>query len=316
MLDLLSRNQADDAAALGASYVAEVRLGVAEAVRRILAVPDEALDYARAKVALDRIIDPTIDADAVRAELDRLTECARRLAGASPSEGAKLAALRTLIYESGPWNEHRPFVYDHSNFQNIRLKLMSHYLETRLGNCISMPILFLMLADRLGLNVALSMAPNHMLLRFTNEGGRTINLEATSGANPARDAWYREIMPMSDRSVGSGLYLRTLSRRESVAFMVTTVMEDLKIKRRHREVAAVCEIILGHNARCGMTLANLGAAYGRIIMAEFLERYRSTFLIPLPLRAQYLLLLQRSDAAFAAAEALGWEPAALDKPKQ
>lgn len=121
-----------------------------ETVRAVLSLPDQELDYAQAQIVCDQIIDPTVDEQALLAELCRMTEAARRLAGPSVGDERKLTALRTLIYKSGPWNGLRPFAYDHAGFRSIRCKLLSHYLETRLGNCVSMPILFLILADRLG----------------------------------------------------------------------------------------------------------------------------------------------------------------------
>lgn len=40
------------------------------------------------------------------------------------------------------------------------MKLLSRYLDSRRGDCVSMPILFLILADRLGLDVSLSTRRN------------------------------------------------------------------------------------------------------------------------------------------------------------
>ncbi|HLL58308.1 MAG TPA: hypothetical protein VK391_00255 [Allosphingosinicella sp.] len=114
-------------------------------MKAVFAVPDDRIDYAQAKLALDKIVDPSLDVAATMAELDQMAEEARRLAGPSPTEGDLLAALRKLIYESGPWNGYRPFAYDHSDpyGDHISNKLLHAYLATRLGNCISMPVLFL-----------------------------------------------------------------------------------------------------------------------------------------------------------------------------
>jgi hypothetical protein len=79
--------------------------------------------------------------------------------------------------------------------------------------------------------------------------------------------------------------------------------------RRFEEAVAVSEIILRHNPRDGLTLANQGNAFCRMIEAEFLDKYRTAFLIPMALRPRYLRLLQRNHAAFAAARKLGWEHA-------
>jgi tetratricopeptide (TPR) repeat protein len=152
------------------------------------------------------------------------------------------------------------------------------------------------------------MAPVHFYLRHRDESGRITNLETTSGALPARDVWIRQTRQVSDRGIETGFYMRSLSRREGVAAMALTIVEHLMGQRQFREAVAVLEIILRHNPRDGIAWANLGNAYHRILQNEFLDRYGSHFLIPLQQRANYLMLLQRNHAAFAAAKALGWEP--------
>src|SRR3954468_16265075 len=206
-------------------------------VQGVLSVPDDQLDYARAKLAFDRIVDPSLNAEATLAEIDRLASRASALAGANASSAQRLSALRRVIYESGEWNGGRPFAYDHADplGQNIRNKLISTYLATRRGNCVSMPILFLLVGERIGLNLALSTAPLHIFLRYTDESRREINLEATSGALPARTLWYRQNLPMTDRAIESGLYMRTLTRREAIAHMAGTIVDSLMGERRFRE---------------------------------------------------------------------------------
>lgn len=289
---------------------------VAERVRAILSVPDHQLDYARAKLALDKIIDPSFDEDAVLAELDQMVATVGSLIGNDLSEPAKLAGLRKLIYEEGPWNQHRPFAYDHSDpfGDHLPNKLLHNYLAKRLGQCVSMPTLFLILADKLGLNVALASAPEHIFLRYTDPKGRAINLEPTSGAHPARAEWFRQCFPMSDRSIESGLYMRTLTRRESVALMATTVMEHLRAERRQEELIAVCGIILEHDPRAGMVLVVQGSAYGFLLRQEFEQRYPVPFLIPEHLRARRLMLIERNNSLIEAAEALGWESSEYSPP--
>ncbi len=169
-----------------------VPAGIADAVAALLSAPEAELDYARAKVALDFLVDPGVTLLRPFVELDRLTAAARDMAGAGADEAARLRAVRAVIYEAGPWNEWRRFDYDHDDFRKMPSKLLSHYLTSRRGNCVSMPILFLILADRLRIDVSLAMAANHLFVRWRNENGKIVNLETTSGANPARDEWLRQ----------------------------------------------------------------------------------------------------------------------------
>jgi regulator of sirC expression with transglutaminase-like and TPR domain len=282
-----------------------------EVVRRTLSLPDDRLDYAEAKLAFDRAIDPSIDADWVLAELDSMTVKARELAGASPDDAAKLNALRKLIYESGPWNAHRSSEYDHAdpfgpNSCNSRL---DSYLRTGRGNCVSMPILFLILGERLRLDLSLALAPGHMLVIFRAKSGCTLNLETTSGAQPARLEWLRQEMPMSDLALTNGVYMRPLPKREAVAHMASTIGEHMIETGRYGEALALAELILSRLRHPHfMTLRS--QAYDHVIHREFGGRYPSEALKSPLFRARYLMLEQRSQASYDAALALGWSPGA------
>lgn len=279
-------------------------------VRGVMSLPDDQLDYGRAKLAFDRIVDPSLNADAALAEIDRLAGSASALAGPNSSPAARLSALRRVIYESGGWNGSRPFSYDHADplGQNVRNKLISTYLATRRGNCVSMPILFLIVGERMGLNLSLSTAPLHIFLRYSDEGGREINLEATSGALPARTIWYRQNLPMTERAIESGLYMRTLTRREAVAHMASTIVDFLMGEGRFQEAIDVAEIILRHYPHDGYTLVKLGSAYGELMRIEFLERFPPPAPVPAALQQRFLFLAQQNQHTFEAAETLGWEP--------
>jgi len=69
-----------------------------------------------------------------------------------------------------------------------------------------MPFLFIILGDKLGIDVTASTAPLHVFVKFTDTDGKTYSLETTSGANFSRDAWYREQMPMTNQAIDNGVY--------------------------------------------------------------------------------------------------------------
>jgi regulator of sirC expression with transglutaminase-like and TPR domain len=279
------------------------------AVEAVLAPPEAELDYARAKLAFDRIIDPTVDAKVVLAELDRMADAARELAGPAPDDAAKLSALRRLIYNGGPWNGSRPFEYDHSDpfGPNRCNSLLSSYLATKRGNCVSMPILFLILAQRFGLNVALATAPEHVFVRCTIAGGRTLNLETTSGAHPARDEWYQQNFRISKRAIETGLYLRTLTKREGTVVMAAVVIEWLHEQRRFEEVIALCKALLEHHPRDSHIILSQGSAYGKLL-EQFRRKYPVPGTAPPAQAVCAFTCMERNISLFAAAERLGWAP--------
>lgn len=278
--------------------------------RRVAAILDASArtSFLQAKVALDALIGGTFQLRDPR--LERLADAVRQMAGPNPTDRYKLAAIRRAVYESGPWNENRAFRYDQADPLGLHVenKLLSTYFRTRLGNCVSMPILFLILAERAGLNVGLAVAPLHLFVRYVDPAGETFNVEATSGGHFARDEWYRQNIAMSDRAIASGLYMRSLSRVESMAVLATTVVECLEDTGRNQEAVDVCDVILEHSHRDGFTMVKKGTAIARIMQAEFIDRYPSPAALPEPLRERYRALAEQNREAFRAAEALGWEP--------
>lgn len=278
------------------------------AVKAVLERLDSELDYTLAKIAFDRIIDPSVDANAVLAELDRMAGVAHKLAGPDADDGAKLAALQMLIYQRGPWNDHRPFSYDQNDPLGSRMKnkLLHNYLARRLGQCVSMPALFLILAERLGLDIALVSAPEHLFVRAILDG-RTFNLETTSGALPARDEWLRQNFPITDRSIESGLYLRSLSKREGVATLALTVIEHLVEHARHDDVIRLCKLILSHHPREANAMVWQASTYAKLL-DRFRQNHPNPFAVSPAKRAHVYLLVERNMTLFAQAERLGWVP--------
>jgi hypothetical protein len=135
-----------------------------------------------------------------------------------------------------------------------------------------------------------------------------LNLETTSGALPARDSWIRRSFPMTDLALKNGLYLRSLSDREAVAHMASTLNEHLMAQGQYREVSILSQVILEHCPRDIHALLSLGAAAGHLLEVKFERNYPTPFLIPPLLRPHYLRLCQLNEEVFRFARQLGWEP--------
>jgi regulator of sirC expression with transglutaminase-like and TPR domain len=233
----------------------------------------------------------------------------------SPSSTAKLQALKRYIYEPGEWNSFQPYQYDLDDPLGNKLsnKLLPRYLESKKGNCVTMPLLFVILGQRLGIDVTAATAPLHILVKFKDETGTTYNLETTSGANPARDVWYREQMPMTDEAVANGVYLRPLTRKETVAIMVTTLAEHYFEQREFEKAITVSDLTLEYYPRDVEAMVRKGSAYYRLLAKYYLEKYRSPDEIPDRAKGHFAYLSHHNLQWFAKAEALGWrEPSKAD----
>ena len=148
------------------------------------ALPDDRVNFAEAKLAVDRLIDPSTDTAALRRELDHWERAIRSNMPAGANGRQTVDALLKTMYEPGPWNDGRPFSYDLDDplGKDLFNKRLATYLATRKGNCVSMPILVAILGQRLGLTITLSTAPHHVMAMFADDSQQAwVYIEATGG---------------------------------------------------------------------------------------------------------------------------------------
>lgn len=279
-----------------------------EAIRQMLALPEDKIDLAKAKLTIDQMVDPATDVRATMAQLDSIARSVASRLPADANSRTKVEALRAQIYEAGPWNENRPFSYDLDDpfGRTLRNKLLATYLATRKGNCISMPMLFIVVGQKLGLDVTATTAPEHVLVKYRDEAGSLYNLETTSGAGFTSDGWIKSQIPMSEESLNNGLYLRRLSKRETVAVMLGTLMEHYGREGRHEDRLALARLALEHAPKDISAMMQVHAAYGGMIQRDFRARYSSPRDIPMEQRARYIELNREGQAWLQKSEALGW----------
>ena len=275
-----------------------------------MSMPDDKIDFARAKLTFDELYDPaSTNIDASLKQIDGMVQTIRAMAGPQATPQLRLVALRTYIYKAGPWNDNNPFTYDFADplGRKSSNQLLATYLRTRRGNCVSMPMLFVALAQRLGLDVTLSTAPHHVFVKYHDDAaGRWINLETTSGANPARDVWLRQLFPMTDEAIANGIYMKALSKKEALVAMADIVLTSDSDRGRYDELLAVTDVLRpSYPNNLAVLLAPAIAADG-MAKQEFVSKYPRKSDIPPEMLGRLDFLARRASDALNHAYALGW----------
>ena len=267
-------------------------------------------DLLAVKLTVDSMVDPSSNAVAVQAEIERMAADVRGMAGENASSSERLAALKRYLYESGAWNGNRPFQYDLEDplGEKPANRLLQRYLTTRSGNCITMPMLMLFIGQRLGLQMTLAEAPLHVFIKYTGDDGAVWNLEATSGGGFTRDVWYREKLPMSDQAVANGVYLRPLSHAEAAALIASFLVEHQIEAGAFENAIAVSDVLLRHYPAFAYGLVKKGSAYSGLLRRELAGKYTRMEDIPADLKAKADQWYAENVQAFAKAEAMGWRP--------
>ena len=258
---------------------------------------------------------------ATLAQLDAMANALRAMLPAGASRRLTMDALRYHLYKASPWNDNRPFHYDLDDpfGENIRNKLLSTYLASRKGNCVSMPLLFIVLGQKLGIDVTASTAPNHVFVKYRDDDGKLYNLETTSGAGFTRDVWMGQQYPMTEEALASGIYMRPLTKKETVVIMVGTLLESYDQRGRQEQRIAMAKLALQHNPKDVSAILHEHQAHLALWRRDFVSKYPTPNDIPMEKRPQFMALEGNLKFLYERAYSLGWRPpdqAAEDRYRQ
>ncbi|WP_268846587.1 hypothetical protein [Flavobacterium aestivum] len=150
----------------------------------------------------------------------------------------KRAAIFSIICDTIPINfndkiyQYEPFGYDFNDVfgHNTRESLfVSKLLETRKGNCHSLPYLYKILAEEIGIDANLALAPNHVYIKHRSVKDGWYNTELTSGIFPI-DAWIMASGFIHIDAITNGVYMKALNNKESIALVLVDLAENYNAK--------------------------------------------------------------------------------------
>src|SRR5262245_26447282 len=123
----------------------------------------------------------------IREKLDDLADKVRYLARGTRDPETRIRAMNTVLFRRAG------FRYDHAGFSEGGRK--EHYylngiLDTKLGTCFSMPLLYVAVGQRLGYPIYPVTAPDHNFVRYADPFFARQNIEVTSGGKYFTDQSY------------------------------------------------------------------------------------------------------------------------------
>lgn len=136
------------------------------------------------------------------------------------------------INYNGELFDYEPFSYDfndvfgHNQRENL---FVSKLLETRKGNCRSMPYLYKIICEELGTDANLAIAPNHIYIKHKSIKNGWYNTELTSGIFPI-DAWIMASGFVHVDAITNGVYMKALNNKESIAVVLVDLAENYNAK--------------------------------------------------------------------------------------
>ena len=186
---------------------------------------DENFALMEAAVSIAQDAEPDLDLQSVMAELDRLqVRLNQRLAG--EDDGLrKLSVLNKFFYgELG-------FAGNLNNYYDPANSYIHHVLQTRRGIPISVALIWLELADSIGLPVEGISFPGHFMVKVLLPQGQVV-LDPLSGESYSANALSERLQPFLDQAgitpdeaAPLGLYLQAAGPRDIVERMLRNLQE-------------------------------------------------------------------------------------------
>jgi regulator of sirC expression with transglutaminase-like and TPR domain len=270
---------------------------------------DGYVDYAKVEAAIEHMVASSFDDTAFEAELNHWASIVRARVpeGAPPTQ--VMTTLGEVIYMPGPWNDHHPFSYDLTDQSglNVQTKLISNYLRTRKGNCVSMSTLLVILGQKLGLDMTLTQAPQHEFVRLRDINGRWINIEATSPGSSPDDTYIRDLH-ISSLAIRSGIYLRTTTPRETVAAMISPLESVYAHTRPPGQLLGLAELAERLDPKNADGLVFEADAYFLELGHRYLVHHLTPNMLPPTQRSDFNALYNTNVQLINQVEAMGWTP--------
>ena len=186
---------------------------------------EAAIDLFRAALLISKLDNPDLDVDASCKELHRLAADVAARLPPDADEAAKLAMLNRVLFDELGFHGSRGDYYNRSN------SYVNEVLDDREGIPISLAVVYMELAKRLGLEVRGVGFPGHFLVRHDPAAGEPRWLDVFDRAKPlTRDDLARLARRSSDRPL-SDAHLSAVGPRAILARMLRN-LENLAERDR------------------------------------------------------------------------------------
>jgi hypothetical protein len=168
-----------------------------------------------------------------------------------------------------------PFKYDLEDYmgeKDYTNLFTSKLLGKGSGQCHSLPLVYLMIAEQLGAKAWLSLAPSHSFIQFMDNRGRLLDYETTNG-NIVSGSWVAGSGYINGKALRNKTYLDTLSQRQLYARCLSDLLlgylnkfeyDDLALEIRNSilriDPSSITVLLVDANLKRSIALREIKAA--------------------------------------------------------
>ena len=193
-----------------------------QTIKEILDLPESEIELGLACLVLAKEVYPQIDVEKYLRMIDIMVYNISMIAKGCEDPEARIGAINTFLYKDGRWNDFQKFEYDLSDLPAVEKKnnFINGYLDSKTGSCITMPMLYAILGQRLNYPIYIVDTPKHFFCRYVDDNFEENNIETTVNGGFTNDFEYIENAGINSQSIKNGVYMRTLTNKEYLSRLI------------------------------------------------------------------------------------------------
>jgi regulator of sirC expression with transglutaminase-like and TPR domain len=201
---------------------------VLEELQGVLKAKEKDVDLVHAALLIARLDNDEVDVGAYRGEVERMAHKVQAGLGKGADEKRKLAALDRFLFTEKGFHGSRSDYYNRSN------SYLSEVIDDREGLPITLSVLYMELARRLGVAVEGVGLPGHFVVRCVPKKGKPQLIDVfEGGARMSRADAAKKVLAVTGRKL-EDVYLKAVPKRMIVVRMLHNL---LNVARGERDAA-------------------------------------------------------------------------------
>lgn len=132
---------------------------------------------------------------------------------------------------------HYPFQYDfedYMGFEDWSNMFVEKALATNSGQCHSLPLLYLILAEEIGAKAHLAYSPNHTYIKFIDDAGKWHNVELTNGMLTT-DVFILQSGYIKAEALQNKIYMNPLNEKQLLSHVLFDLAKGYAVKYGYDE---------------------------------------------------------------------------------
>ncbi len=235
-----------------------------QTIEQILAMPEDSINLGIACLVLAKDAYPNLKIEFYDYCLNYMVERIRYLDQGKTNPLVRIGVMNQYLYKPGWWNDSVTFTYNLNDLEadSTRDQFLNGYIASKLGSCVTMSMLHLVLAERLGWPIKPVRSAKHFYCRYIKKGFKENNIEATCGGGYIPSWRYAKDAGESKEAVKNGIYERVLTKKEYIANLLDENARYFREKKNDLDKAIYyTRLALSYDSTYVGAYWNLGELY-------------------------------------------------------